>query len=539
MDTRGEELLRHYERIKSERSILDAHCQQIAEIIWPDRANFVDKVRSDGGKRASKVFDSTAALALPRFSAAMESYLTPRTSQWHKLRHPDEELNEHPRVQRYLDSVTKILFKLRYAPTANFASQIGESYMSEGAFGTGGILVEDMLGRGFRYKSIDLANFYIAENRYGIIDTAYRCFWYTARQAMQHFKASLLPAKIVEQAEKNPHQKFEFVHAVTLNEEGGKWAFNSYYVSIDGRKIVEEGGYYTFPYAIGRYMTAPNEVYGRSPAMIVLPTIKTLNEMEKTMLRSGHLQVSPPLLMQADGALQGFDHRPDALNYGGLDERGQAMVMPLNVNPRLDWGQDMMETRQRVVNDAFLITLFQILVDAPRMTATEAMLKAQEKGALLAPAMGRQQSEKLGPLITRELDLAARAGQLPEMPRELMERGGHVDIEYISPLNRLQRAEDGVAILRTFEAVMPLAQVDPTVMFAFNLPVTARELAEINGFPAKGLRSPEEIKALIEQQDMMAKANALLQAAPIAADTAKTMVETQSMASQGTAALAA
>lgn len=539
MDARAEDLLRNYEKLKSERGIWDAHFQEIAERIWPDRSNFIDKAKTEGSKRTEKIFDSTAALALPRFAAAMESMLTPRTTRWHKLRVPQDELNDNPNVQRYLDQVTNVLFRMRYAPTANFASQMYEGYLSIGSFGTSAMLVEELYGRGIRYKSIDLANIYFCENNHGVIDYVCRTFWYTARQAMQHFNASDLPAKIRDQADKNPHTKFEFVHIVKPNDDGGKWKYESYYLSIEGRKVIENGGYSTFPYVIGRYITNPNEQYGRSPAMLVLPTIKTLNEMEKTMLRSGHLQVSPPLLLQEDGALQAFDFKPNALNFGGLDERGQPMVAPLNVNSRLDWGQELMEARQRTVNDAFLVTLFQILVDAPTMTATEAMLRAQEKGALLAPTMGRQQSEALGPLITRELDIAARAGQLPPMPPELMELGGEVDIEYSSPLNRIQRAEDGIAILRTLESIAPLAQIDPTVMLAFDLAIAARELAEINGIPAKILRSLDEIAELKEQQAQMQQAQALLQAAPIAADTAKTMAETQAMASQGIPAIAA
>jgi hypothetical protein len=546
MDSRADEVIRRHERLKSERSIWDSHWQELAERIWPDRALFTaKKAWTEGEKRTDKVFDATAALALTRFAAAMESMLTPRTAKWHRLRVNDESLNESPVVQRYLDEVTNILFRVRYSPMANYASQAHESYMSIGAFGTGGLLVEDMLGVGIRYKSCDLANLYVCENRHGIIDTVHREFQYTARQAMQHFDEAKLPGKIKDAYEKNPEAKFDFVHCVKPNEEMDRgdrgpagMAFSSYYVSIDGKAIVEEGGYRSFPYALGRYITTPGETYGRGPAMLVLPDIKTLNEMQKTILRAGHLAVSPPLLLQEDGALQAFDMRPHALNFGGLNDRGEQMVKALNVEGRLDWGMDMIEAKQRVINDAFLVTLFQILVDQPNMTATEAMLRAQEKGALLAPTMGRQQSELLGPQIERELDILARAGILPEMPEELIEAGGEVDIEYVSPLNRAQRAEDGVAILRTFEAIAPLAQVDPSVMMAFDLPQAARELADINGMPAKVLRSKEDIAAMQEEQKQAMGMQQILEAAPIAAETAKTLAETQAMASQGTPAIA-
>ena len=544
MDSRAIEIVSRHERFKSERSIWDSHWQELAERIWPDRASFTVKDRTPGEKRTERMFDATAALALTRFAAAMESMLTPRTAKWHRLRVADDELNQNPAVQRYLDDVTKVLFRVRYSSRANFASQMHEAYMSLGSFGTGGIMVEDMLGTGIRYKSIDLANLYFTENRHGVIDTAHREFQYTARQAMQHFDAERLPKKIVEAAENNPEQKFDFIHCVKPNEErkGGDrgyrgMPFASYYVCLDSRDVVEEGGYRTMPYALGRYITTPGEIYGRSPAMLVLPDIKMLNEMKKTIIRSAHLAVSPPLLLQEDGALQAFDLRPNALNFGGVDERGQPLVHALKIEGRTDIGMDLIEAQQRVINDAFLVTLFQILVESPTMTATEAMLRAQEKGALLAPTMGRQQSEMLGPLIERELDILARAGMLPEMPQELIELGGDVEIEYVSPLNRAQRAEDGVAIMRTFEAVAPMAQVDPRVLKAYDWVRAARELGDINGIPAKLARSDEEIAEMDSAESQQAQVAQLLQAAPIAAQTAKTLAETQQISSQGAPAV--
>ena len=166
------------------------------------------------------------------------------------------------------------------------------------------------------------------------------------------------------------------------------------------------------------------------------------------------------------------------------------------------------------INNGFYITLFQILVDAPQMTATEAMLRAQEKGALLAPTMGRQQSEFLGPLIAREIEILSKAGQLPPMPDALLEAGGEVEIEYVSPLNRAQRAEEGVAIMRTLEAITPLAQFDPNVLSVFDPMAVARELADINGVPQKVLRTEEQIEAMEAQKAHAAQAAALVHTSP-------------------------
>ena len=535
-DSRADEIIRRQEGMLSERSIFESHWREIAERILP-RSNHFRVNRNPGDKMTEKVFDATANLALDRFAAAMESMLTPRTQRWHKLRPIDPELAEDPEVQAWMDEVTQILFSVRYSPKSNFASQANEVYVSLGAFGTGGMFIDDDPGRGIRYRSVHLSEMFIAENHQGVIDTVYRKFPMTARQAAQKFGTDNLAETIKAALEKNPDRRFDFIHAVSPNTDkkpGRKdyrgMDYYSCYVSIDGKNILAEGGYRAFPYAVGRYTTSPKEVYGRSPAMTVLPDIKMLNEMSKTVIRAAHKIVDPPLLLQEDGALQAFNLAPGSLNFGGVNDQGQQVVHPLQTNARVDIGLEMMDQRRQIINDAFLVTLFQILVDAPQMTATEAMLRAQEKGALLAPTMGRQQSEFLGPMIERELDILAKAGVLPPMPQALIDAGGMVDVEYVSPLNKAQRAEEGVAILRTLESVTPLAQIDPSVMSVFDPEAIARELADINGVPAKVIRSKEKIQAMKDQQAEASEAQALLQAAPVVSRSAKDLAQAQALA---------
>lgn len=533
---RVDDIMRRHSKMESDRAVFDAHWREIAERILP-RADLFRTNRQAGDKHTEKIFDATANLALERFAAAMESMLTPRTQRWHRLKTMHEELNDDPEVKLWLDQATTILFNCRYAPKANFASQANEGYMSLGAFGTHGMFIDEAIGHGVRYRSISLSELYIGENHQGVIDTVYRKFPMTARQMVQKWGEDKVGDKIKAAAEKTPDQHFDVLHAVQPNNEieyGRKdykgMAFASCYVSIDGRTILSEGGYRTMPYAVGRYVTSPREIYGRSPAMTVLPDIKMLNEMSKTVIRAAHKIVDPPLLLQEDGALAAFDLRPGALNYGGVNEQGNQLVHPLQTNARVDIGMDMMDQRRKVINDAFLVTLFQIMVESPAMTATEAMLRAQEKGALLAPTMGRQQSEFLGPLIERELDILSHARVLPPMPKALIDAGGMIDVEYVSPLNRAQRSEEGIAILRTLESMTPLAQVDPTVLDVFDAELVARELAEINGVPVKVMRTPDQVKAMKQQQSQAAQAQQLLAAAPVVSSSVKDLAQAQSLA---------
>jgi hypothetical protein len=532
--------LRRHDQAVSDRANWEGLWQEIAERVFPRSAFFTEKTLVEGTKRTQKLFDSTAPLALTRFAAAMESMLTPRTQRWHKLRTRDKALMKSMAVKRYLEDVTDVLFDARYASTANFASQYYEAYMGMGAFGTGGVFIDEMRGRSLRYRSLHLSELFIFQNAAGVIDTVHRPFQYTARQVMQKADESgwtNIPEAIRKAAQDTPDKLFDFLHVVRPNTDqlpGRKdyrgMAFYSCYIAMDAKVIVSEGGFRTFPYAVGRYVTGPREVYGRSPAMDALPSILTLNEQKKTVLRAGQKVVDPPLLLQDDGALSPFDLRSGALNYGTLTSNGEPLVKPLMTEARIDIGLDLMQDERKLINDHFLVTLFQILVESPQMTATEAMLRAQEKGALLAPTMGRQQSELLGPTIERELDILAHAGVLPDMPPELIEAGGEVEIEYDSPLTRAQKSEQGIGILNTVQAVAPIAQARPEVLDKFDFDAMVDVLADVNGMPSSCLVDDDKLKALRKAKAEAAQQAQMLEAAPVAAAAAKDMATAQATA---------
>jgi hypothetical protein len=548
-ESRAKDIIEQQQKLRGMRSNWDNLWQEIADRVWPQMADFVMK-RASGEKRTDKIFDSTAPLALDRGSAAFHSLIVPDSGMWHGLAMgKDQGLMENVALKGWLDEIRKVLFALRRSPRANFSGQAQECIKSLLGFGTLCMFTEDVPGRGIRYKSIHLAELDVSENKEGMIDTVYRRFEYSARQAVEAFGVDKLPPKIKDCYEKKDEaSRFEFIHYVAPNDQRKAYRrdmagmrFKSCYVSVEGKGIVEEGGYRRFPYHVSRYATNPREVYGRGPAILLLPDIKMLNEQEKTRLRAGHLAVDPPLLLFEDGALQGFQMRPRALNYGGVNEQGQQLVVPLQTGANLPWATELLEERRKLINEGFWLTLFQILVENPKMTATEAMLRAQEKGQLLAPPVRRQESEWLGPMVRREIDIAAEMGLLPPPPEEVLELlpidydpetgfgeidlAEVLDIEYTNPLARLVRSEDSIAILRTFEQLAPMAEIDPTVYDEFHPQRVAAELAEINGVPAKVRRTDKEKQALQAGRDQAAQAARTLEAAPVAASAAKDLAQ--------------
>ncbi len=524
-DSRAEDVLRRQARMEAERAPLDGVCQEVAERVLTRQRDFTGRQSGAAAWRSETVFDSTAPLALDKFAAAIESMLTPRTSRWHELairNWRDERGRSTPlpdSVRVWLGQVNEALFSARYAAGANFASQAHETYVGLGAFGNGTLFVDEAEGGGLRYRSIPFAETWFAENFQGQVDTVHRKFELTARQWVQRF-GDETPDSIRRAAESEPHRKFELIHCVGPRDDADwsrrDWrgmAFASWYVSFEGRKLLQEQGYRTMRYAVARYVTAPREIYGRGPAMTVLADIKTVNEQQKTLLRTGQLIAEPPLLLSDEGGLTAFKLLPRAINRGALSQDGTELVRPLSIGANMPITLEMISQTRETINQAFLVTLFQILVETPQMTATEAMLRAQEKGALLAPVMGRLQSELLGPLVQAELDILAGAGALPEMPPALDGLEDVItDIDYTSPLARAQKSDEGVAILRLLEDAAAVSQFDPSAVKMIKGPETLRRLAEIRGAPAGLLRSEEDMAALAEQDAAMGQLQTLLAA---------------------------
>lgn len=499
--------------IRGDRSNWETHWEEIAERVLPRQRGFIGD-RTDGEKKTEKIFDSRPMIALERFAAVMDSMLTPRQQKWHNLRTTDERLNRDHDVQAWFYQVNNTLFNTRYEPKANFAGQNSERWISVGAFGTGVLFTDFAPGQGLRYRNVNLRDTYFLENHQGLVDTVFRLLKLTARQAVQKWGEDKMPERVMKALDtpNRANEKFEFLHVVAPREDydpqradaKGK-PFVSMYIALpDKIMVAPEGGFNSFPYSISRYVTAPDEVYGRSPAMVALPDIKMLNEMAKTDIRAAHKLVDPPILLHDDGVLGGgamtVNMRPGGLNVGGVNRDGRQLIQPFSTGARVDINEAKMQQRRDAIDDAFLITLFQILVETPRMTATEALIRAQEKGMLLTPTMGRQQSEAIGPLIEREIDLLMFHGMLPPIPDALVEAGGEYEIVYDSPMSRMQRAEELVGVQRTMELLAPFANIDPTILDVFNKDELARMTAEVSGVPMPIIRSPREIQAIREQR---------------------------------------
>lgn len=523
------ELINKQKKLQGERSNWDNHWSEIAPLLLQRQDDFFMQRRTEGERRTRQKFDDTATIALERGAAAIESVLVPRSQKWHSIGLPDDLEDDHE-ANVWADNLTNFLFRKRYEPQANFASQAHEYILSLLAFGTAVMLVEDNVGKGIRYKTSHLGEHFIMEDASGSVDTNYRLYRMTAKQASERF-GDLTPEKVRQCYEKEPHKKMEFLHVVMPDVEGDtEYPFVSYHVSIEDNELISVGGFKTFPYIISRWLKAPNETYGRSPAMNVLAEIKMLNQMRRTDIKARHNAVDPPILAADQHTIRRLSMKAGAINFGTIDMNGRPLVQPYNTGHNINASIDSLEQSRKVINDAFFVTLFQILVDQPQMTATEVLQRAKEKGTLLAPNAGRQMSEWLSKLVEREISIYEdygifEDGQFLQVPESLKERGVNFDVKFTNPITTMQRTEEALNTERTVQALLPFAELG--VLDRIDFEAYGDIMLEANGAPMKLFKSDEQRQAEAEAAARQQQMQQMLESAPAVAGAVKDLAQAE------------
>jgi hypothetical protein len=529
------EIMQEFYQYSTWRAVFASHWEETAELIAPNFRNtfYYQNYNTPGVKKTQQQIDASGGLALSRFSAIVNSLVTPRNMMWHGIEADDEYVMKDRDTKLYFEAATRTLFRQRYASTANFFSQTIANWRSIGAFGNCTMFVDAFDGRwhhgmrGLRYKAVPLGETFFGENHQGQVDRMIRWFRLTAYQAVQKWGIDALPANLHAPLKQNSQWPYNFLHRVKprddydqerLDAKGMPW--QSHYVSIEGQCLMQpESGFPTFPFAVGRYEGAPGEVYYRGPAQAVLPALKTLNSQKRTFLKAGHRAADPVLFVNDDGVV-GSDLRPGVMNKGGVTMDGKMLVHALPAGD-IQISEKMMDMERSIIDDSFLVSLYKILAEHPNMTATQVMELVNEKGMLVAPTLGgmfdyiSQQAEREIDLLSRMRDTAGRP-MLQPMPPRLVEARGAYRIVDTSPLALAARGGEAAGLVRWMETTREMVNVtqDQSWLDYVNADVASPELARINSVPESFIADAKMIEAKRKARAQAQQRQEQIQAAP-------------------------
>ena len=308
--------------------------------------------------------------------------------------------------------------------------------------------------------------------------------------------------------------------------------FASYHVIEGEEEVVKESSFRSFPVSVFNWRRYEGDTYGISPTIDVLTTVRELNAVSRTALRALQQITDPATASKAE-----LDFVPvlnPGQNYPGLiGEDGRALIAPINTGQNPEAAFEYLNTRRGDVKDGLFVNLFQTLIDAPDMTATQALIRQEEKGALLGPSGSIIQSG-FASNLDRELDILEAKGLYAEdsvyLPPESL-AGKAVRPTFTSPLDILRKAAESRDADLLVAAAAQLAQAtqDPSVMDNIDGDEYLRIKKEASRAPQRLLRRREEVDQMRQARADAAKAQqgmaAMAQAGQLAKDAVPAAVQ--------------
>lgn len=543
-----EEACRLYEDAKQLRTPMEEDWKMSAAYCtpWDYKAwnNVGPPIQDNSGREVRRwAYDNTGVLALPKYVAIMQRLLTPDGQRWSTLKASEAKLMNVYAVRAYFDELNDTLFKYRYNPNARFVQATTEAYETIGVYGNGPKRLSwrkpaygERVG-GFMYKAIPMRDFFVLLDDDGNVWCTFVRFYLTAPQFKRKWPNETMPKSIAtENGKALPSNTtyFEFVHMVCPRDVADydpsalnyrRYSHISSYICIQDKEYVgKEEGYKGNPYIFPRAATPAGGAYGISPAQRAMPALGGASATKKTLLKQGQKAVDPVILANDDGVLSGkVDLRPGHVNYGGVDGQGRRLIYALEMGD-FNVGEKILEDERLDIGEAFLTPFFKIIEQHPEMTAAEVFERIVKETALVAPTMGRMQSEDLGPSAQREIDMLAEYApyDMPEMPPELVEAQGQYEIVYTSPTAKNLYAEEDAGFVRMVEMSLNIAQAtgSPEGLDHYNMDVAIPEIAVHRSVPTRWMNDQTVIDVKRAERQKQQATDQLIKAGPSIASVA-------------------
>lgn len=528
-------LLERYATLLAKRQEIDADVQSILSYVQPQKANILKKSSPNVAATTAGLYDMTANHANLVLAAGLMSTATPTSSRWAQLQYPGRNINGRPLGPQakkwYQEATEEVMDEIA---RSNFYTELHEGHLDRSSAGTSFVFMDEGKRSFFNFSAIPFGEYVIAEDAEGQVDTVFREYEMSARNAAAEFGLENLPDTIKEAATKKPDSMFCFVHFIgprleydASKQDGQNKPVASCYIAKEAEKIVRESGFDEFPGAVSRYLKWPGTVYGFGPGFVTLPTERQVNFIERQLDALAEKAAFPPVLI------------PSNL-YGQVDSRAagqtifdenfpQALPREWQQTGRYDIGKDRVAEKQKFIRDAFHNDLFQMFGQIERdMTAFEAMQRASEKLDLISPAFTRLSWEMLSPIIMRGFRMKLRAGQLGTPPEELVVRlaGNRAALRepkvvYVSKLALAIKSAENRAFLELQQIFAGVVPLKPDVLDNVDLDKAIRGVAENLSLPTAWIADPADVAAMRQERAEAAQAAAAAQNAPAMARAAK------------------
>ena len=527
-----QEILDCHSDLRNLRYYEEPQWREIALLMKPEEREIGTR-NVDFRRVADEIFDSTALLALDEFEGGFFNQAVNPAERWMGLTLPDKDLAKYGPVRDYLWRFADLIFNSAGPEHSGFYANIPAAFGDMGCFGLGTMYSAEKPGQdGYIDIAVPLSETYIDTDGQGNLTRFHRNYRLSGRQAKAQFGG--VASHLQDSA------NYYFVHAVfknpdfkegSLGQRGMEWA--SAYVCEDDTQFRTDKGYYEMPYHSIPWRLRSGRVWPIGPGHLARPDVNMLNEMERSHIVAAQFAAEPPMLLHDQSVLTAADIQPNAMLYGTINEDGKPLAQSFSRASDVKLSLEQSQQRRVSIQNAFKFSLMQLL-NRPQMTATEFLGQKQTQLQLLAPNLTRIHTYGLAPWVKRRARMIIRKGLAPPPPPELM--GQKVQVEFVSPLAKAQKASTGQATMQWVSAVAQLQSADPTggAMDNVDTDGVALILHDAFGPPPGAMRDPKQIAQIrSDRAQQMAQQTQIQQAGDVAnvAATASHAVQAATLSS--------
>jgi len=453
----------------AQRALMNSLVQECYEFVDPMNAQIIGR-SPQGTTFGENLYDPTAQQSLETFVSGMNAYISPPGEAWIDVSSDDPRLDNDSEVSGFYDFVTN-QFQV-YLARSNFDLEIQQVYSSLGISGRPAVFCFPKGSNGIFFKNYPYADTFIQEGHDGIVDSLFRRFRWTPRQAQQRWGPDKLSKRLNELA-KHPeraHEEVGFIHAVyprndrdiTRIDRLNKPIASVYYES-DTKHLIDEGGFDETPFAAPRFYKADHEVEGRSPTMKALASTRMLNAMMLTIIKRANRDSDPPLLLP-DEDLMTQDTGAGSRIYYAPTRLG-AKPEYLVAQNRYDLTEWAYKVHREAIQHYFFndfFALMQTLNQQTTRTAFEINQRLNEKVDLLSRVRSRTKVELLDILMSRAINVLYRQGVFGEVPNSVRESPGF-KFEYRGRLAILAKSLKARNVMNYIQTIIPLSEAFPGI----------------------------------------------------------------------------
>lgn len=524
---RAKQLIDQNAVLKSENTNFESYWQSLHDYFYIESQDINRSYFPGTELTIDTLYDSTTLEAADVLASGFMNYLTPPTSKWFNLTAKEEGLRDNKKIAKFLGEVAE---QVDYTfNKSNFYNQMFTMYKGSGVYGTSCMIEEEDVEEDARFTHLPIKNARLLEDGKGRVVGYFLDFEFTAQQAETRWGIDKLRSELRAELAKDVKQqgKHKFLlyigkrHVRDITKSNREnLPIESVWVDVEGRVIIDEGGYNEFPAFCHRFDKRPTIPFGFSPAMKALPFARILNAAAKTNLRAMMKQTDPPIAVPDNAFMLPFNANPRAVNYyqKAKMQGGAKDIFSFGNFGDMNAGLNSVEyyadkVRKLMFNDVFLA--FDRITK--QMNNPEIMERINEKMTLLGPAVGRYTSEVIHPVIIRTIGILYRRGKLPEPPDEFRANPEY-EINITSQLAQAQRRTQLNSLMTGLSLVGEMANFAPEVLDKVNADEVVDEAWEIIGAPARVLRDDAEVQKIREAKARMAQEQSAMEMTQQGAD---------------------